>query len=63
MSFKIANFVFLKNRLIWKQTVPGCDVSHYWLSVICYSKNIIAVNGLRVFSNWCTVLLMSYRGT
>ena len=28
MHFKIAKFVFLKNRLISKQTVPGCNVSY-----------------------------------
>ena len=26
MNFKIAKFVFLKNRLIQKQNVPDCDV-------------------------------------
>ena len=28
MNFKIAKFVFLKNRLIQKQTIPGCEVSY-----------------------------------
>ena len=50
MNFKIADFVFLKNKLIYKQTVPGFDVSYYWLLIICWLKNIISVNGLRVFS-------------
>ena len=27
MNFKGINFDFLKKRLIWKQAVPGCDVS------------------------------------
>ena len=35
MNFKIAKFVFLKNKLTEKHTVPGCDVSYQWLLIIC----------------------------
>ena len=28
MNFKTAKFVFIKNKLIKKETVPGCDVSY-----------------------------------
>ena len=28
VDFKIVNLIFLKNSLILKETVPGCDVSY-----------------------------------